>query len=176
MADPLDSIDRAKAEFMRDMRAAMAAACDEGAKLLLDEMKLLTARIDHDLNELRRMGHPYRKDDRPGFPHSDWIVHIQKGDLQGGLKRLPPQVGQLSVTADILSQAKQTWYLLLGTVKMRPRDFVTAALRLRGEEVDRIFQRHFLAAHNGVGTSGTAVMIREIEHPVYPAQLPEAFF
>lgn len=175
MADPFASIDRAKTDFMRDVRAAMTSACDESARLLLDEMKRLTARIDHDLNELRRMGHPYGwgKGRRPGVPHSDWIVHNQRGDLQGGLKMLPPQVSQLSVTSDILSQAKHTWYLLLGTVRMRPRDFVSAAILFRQREVERIFERHFLAAHDRSGTVGQSLSVRLIPHEEYPAQLPE---
>ncbi len=176
MSEPLASIDAAKTAFMRDVRAAMYTACDQGAELLLAEMKTLTSRIDHDLKALRELGHPYGWGNgrEPGNPHPDWIVHMQDGELQGGLKKLPPQVSGLKIESDLLSEAKHTWYLLLGTKKMRPRDFVSAALIMRRDAVAAIFERHFLAVHDRtVGTPSSGAIFMSLgPHDEFPAQLP----
>lgn len=179
MANPLASVNAAKDAFMRDMRAAMYTACDQAASLLLQEMKDLTARIDHDLEQLRKMGHPYGWENgrEPGVPHPDWVVHMQDGELQGGLKKLPPQISGMKIQSDLLSQAKHTWYLILGTKRMRPRDFVSAALILRRDTVAAIFERHFLAVHDSIsGTPSSEAMYLILgPHDEYPAQLPGAF-
>jgi len=179
MADPMASIDAAKAAFMRDVRAAMYVACDQGAELLLAEMKALTARIDHDLKALRDLGHPYGWGNgrEPGTPHADWIVHMQDGELQGGLKKLPPMVSGWKVESDLISEAKQTWYLLLGTKKMRPRDFVSAALIMRRDAVAALFEKHFLAVHDRtVGVPSTAALeMVLLPHDEFPAQLPGGY-
>lgn len=172
MNDPMASIDAAKARVMREVRAAMYQAVDQSAKVLLEEMKLLTSRIDHSLKQLEEMGHPYRQGEAPGNPHPDWIVHLQSGRLQAGLKRLPPVVTTQSIMADLLSEAPYTWYLLLGTRRMRPRDFVSAAMITRGPEIERIFDQHFQSVMDRPIRTGTSMTSRLIEHTLYRAQLP----
>ena len=164
---------------MRDVKAAMVNACDQAAKLLLDEMRQLTSRIDHDLNALARMGHPYGwGKDRfgnervPGRPHPDWIVHIQDGKLQAGLTKNPAYLSGNQIEAQILSKSPYTWYLLLGTRLMRPRDFVSSAIILRQNEVQKIFERAFLAVHDRVVGTVEPLEIHLLEHDEFPAQLP----
>lgn len=176
MPDPMASVDAAKQKLMRDMRAAMTQACDQSATILLDEMKALAARTDHDLKQLAEMGHPYGwgKGREPGDPHPDWIVHLQSGELYGGLKKTPAEVSHLKIRAEIHSEARHTWYVLLGTEKMRPRDFVSAALITREREVQRLFEN---ALAIGLGepsttTTGDPALVTLLPRDEFPAQLP----
>lgn len=156
---------------LRDTRAIMTATLDRAAQLLLDEMRMLTAKVDHDLQALKELGHPYRAKAPQGQPHPDWLVHIQSGDLQAGLKRLPAQVRGGAVEAELHSQAPYTWYLLLGTRYMRPRDFVSAAIINREPDVNALLSRAWAALHEG-SSAAVRFQVTLLDHPVYPAQLP----
>lgn len=171
----IDSFTAAKEKHLREMQFMMASAIDQSANILFAEMKLLTSRIDHDLNDLRRMGHPYRKDDPPGIPHDDWIVHIQNGDLTGGMQRYPVAIMGRKIEAQIVSRAKHTWYLLLGTRKMRPRDFVSASMLIRQDEIERIITNAFLTALGAEAGRRYNLNWKLIAHDTYPAQLPGNF-
>lgn len=170
----MESWIRARDQFLRDSQAAMYQAVNEGGDLLLEEMKRLTMRIDHDLAALRKMGHPYGwgKERPPNVPHSDWIVHLQNGDLYGGLRRLPPEVTNRQVESLILSSAKHTWYLLLGTEKMRPRDFVTAAMMIQEPAINRVFERALAPLLDRTAAGSYQVRVKYLPHDVYPAELP----
>jgi hypothetical protein len=154
-------------------KVVLAVALDKSCELLLDEMKLLTARIDHDLNQLREMGHPYRVTAEQGFPHPDWIVHNQSAGLQEGLKKIPATVLGNQIEAEIISEAYYTWFLLLGTRYMRPRDFVSAAIINREKEVEALIERAWFAVHDGANQPGNSVSVNLILHDLYPAQLPD---
>jgi hypothetical protein len=168
----LNTVKTAIQTNMREMRAAMAVVTDQSAALLLDEMKFLASRIDHDLDQLRRMGHPYAKDKPQGQPHPDWLVHIQSGELQGGLKRGPISISGQVVEAQILSEARHTWFLLLGTSKMRARDFVSAAIIRRRVEIEAMYLRAFMEQLDNPHSGAFRTQVTLIPHPVYPAQLP----
>jgi hypothetical protein len=157
---------------LQDMREAMVEATTDAAILLLQEMEFLTDRIDHDLKQLREMGHPYANRNPQGQPHPDWIVHIQSGDLQRGLKLLPTRMTGGKIEADILSEAPYTWYLLLGTRLMRSRDFVSAALLNRAGDLETIFINAFLSVCDRKVGSAPRMDVRTIPHDVYQAQLP----
>ena len=104
----LQGLRAAASEHLRDMRAAMTVVTDRSAALLLEEMKFLASRIDHDLEQLRQMGHPYAKGKPQGQPHSDWLVHIQSGELFGGLSKQPASISGQVIEAEILSDARHT--------------------------------------------------------------------
>jgi hypothetical protein len=168
----LASIKAATQTHLRDMRAAMVGATNRSAEMLLQEMKFLAARIDHDLEDLRRMGHPYAKGKPQGQPHPDWLVHIQSGDLQGGLKRLPATVTGQKIEAEILSEARHTWFLLLGTRKMRPRDFVSAAIIQRRVEIEAMYLRAFMEQLDKQYPAAFRTEVTLIPHTEQAAQLP----
>jgi hypothetical protein len=161
----------AKDAHLSRMRSEIAFAIDEAADRLYAEMEELISMTDHSLDDLRRMGHPYRRRAPQGFPHSDWLVHNQEGDLVNGLKRLPLSVRNNRIQVSITSSARHTWYLLLGTSKMRPRDFVSAAMINREDEVERIIGRAFMVALGGEPTR-FPLLWKTIPHMTYPAQLP----
>jgi len=168
----LDTLRTAIQLHMRDMRAAMVTATDQSAELLLQEMKFLASRIDHDLEQLRRLGHPYGANKPQGQPHPDWLVHIQSGELQQGLKRRPASLSGNKIEAEIISEARHTWFLLLGTRKMRPRDFVSAAIIKRRGEVEARYVAAFLAQLDTNNGQAFRTQVTLIPHTLYPAQLP----
>src|SRR6185312_2507529 len=92
MADPLQSVRLAQQKHLRDVQEAMVKATRQAGEVVFDAMYEETSLIDHDLAALRRMGHPYRKDDPQGVPHPDWLVHHQSGDLQETLSFRYPVV------------------------------------------------------------------------------------
>jgi hypothetical protein len=168
----LSSVRQAMQAHLAGMREAMVEATTDSAQLLLNEMEFLTDRIDHDLKQLREMGHPYAVRNPQGQPHPDWIVHIQSGDLQKGLKLLPTRLTGGMIEADILSEARHTWYLLLGTRRMRPRDFVSAAIINRRIDVEAIYQRAFVEQLDIKAPGAFRTQVTLIPHPDRPAQLP----
>jgi hypothetical protein len=170
----IDSFKAAKDAHLRLMKSAMMSAIDDAADMVLAEMEELTALTDHTLDDLRRMGHPYRRRAPQGVPHNDWLVHNQSGDLVEGLSRKPLVVKKGSIEVAITSRSKHTWYLLLGTRKMRPRDFVSAAMIIREDEVERIIGRMFMTALGG-DPIRSPLMWKHIPHTTYPAQLPGDF-
>jgi len=171
----LDTLRTATQVHMRDMRAAMVTATDQSAELLLQEMKFLASRIDHDLEQLRRMGHPYAKDKPQGQPHPDWLVHIQSGELQRGLKRRPVSLSGNKIEAEIISEARHTWFLLLGTRKMRSRDFVSAAIINRRSQIEARYVTAFLAQLDFNRGQSFRAQMTLIPHSLYPAQLPGGY-
>ena len=162
----------ARRRFMDSMSMAMTLAVDETADLLLKEMHELTSATDHSLRELGQMGHPYRRGAPQGHPHDDFIVHFQSGRLAKGIVRRPTR-GKRIITAEIHSRSKYTWYLLLGTRYMRPRDFVSAALLIKTKEIAKIMERAHERLHEAYD-SGVAFRPFRIllPHVQYPAQLP----
>lgn len=160
--------------FLRDAEAIMFHAVNTAGDRLLEEMKQLTMRIDHDLEALRKMGHPYGwgADRPPNVPHSDWIVHLQRGDLYGGLRRLPATVTNRQVETLFLSSARHTWYVLLGTRKMRPRDFVTAAMLIQEQSINRLFENALQPLLDRATPGGYQVRVVPLPHDQFPAQLP----
>lgn len=181
MADPLADVKRAYREYRTQARRAMAAATNEAAALLLAEMRALTSAVGPTLADLRRLDHPYAARHSPGTgPTADWIAHTASGDdgrsgeLLGGLRRTRAKASGSVVTAEIHSASAHTWAMLQGSPRMRPRDFVSAALISRAPDVAVAYERAFarLVADYRDGFR-TLVTLVENEHG-RSADLPEA--
>lgn len=173
MANGMESWLRARDQFLADVRGAMERATNEAGDLLLAEMRQLASLVDHDLEELRRMGHPYGwgKGRPANVPHSDWLVHRQNDDLYNGLSRQPAVLFNGRIESEFLSRAPHTWYVLLGTRKMRPRDFVTAAMIIQEQAINGVFE----SALKGLldrAKGGYRVRVTRLPHDIYPVQLP----
>lgn len=150
----------------------MAIATDHAATVVFEEMLAETSLTDHSLQELRKLGHPYRQGAAPGNLHPDWLIHYQKGTLQEGLKRGQVVKYRDSVEAGITSSAPETWYLLLGTRRMRPRDFVSAALIQTQRVTSQIYEFYFKQALDKQNGNRFRVGVNPIPNDRYVAQLP----
>lgn len=175
MASGMESWIKARDMFLRDAQAVLYRAANEAGDLLLDEMKRLASLVDHDLEQLRRMGHPYGwgKGRMPNVPHDDWRVHNQSGTLYGGLGRRPVSILNRQIETEIGSTAKHTWFVLLGTRLMRPRDFVTAAMIIQEQAINRVFESALKTLMDRTTGGGYRVRKVGLPHEEFPAQLPK---
>lgn len=169
----MESVDQAASRIMREMEAVMAAAANEAADLLLHQMVRLTSLLDHTLKDLAAMGHPYRAKSPMGSgPHPDYMLHSQSNQLAEGLYALPVKKSGFVFTAEIHSDAPHTWFVLLGTRKMRARDFVSAALITERALVGHMLEMAFRHVLSGGEAAGFEPEIHLIPHDGQPAQLP----
>ena len=172
MPDPLADVKRANREFLAKARTTLRTATNEAAAVLLAEMRGLASAVGPTLAELQAADHPYSVRHAPGSgPTADWIVHTtsgadgRTGELLAGLQRTRARVAGGVVTAEIHSDADHTWALLQGSPRMRPRDFVSAALVSREVDVAELYQRAFTALVEGYrGDYRTEVTLVENEH------------
>ncbi|MBI4708244.1 MAG: hypothetical protein HY761_10040 [Candidatus Omnitrophica bacterium] len=107
---------------------------------------------DHNLPYLRKIGHPYAaRHGGQGMSIHDpyWLVHTQGGRL---LASKSSGVIEASVTGSTLkagafvkldeSQAKYALYLIYGTSKMIPRDFMTGSLMQEKNKLQDYLQQN----------------------------------
>lgn len=172
MADPLASIRMAQQQHLREVTEAMRVATDHAAEIVFDEMLAETSLVDHSLEELRKMGHPYKQGKPQGQPHPDWLVHHQTGELQEGLSRTAAAVRSGGVEAEIHSEAPYTWYLLLGTRYMRPRDFVSASLYKSKGAVQKVYEYYFKGTLDTQKSEHYQMNVVPVFHEEYDPQLP----
>lgn len=107
--------------------------------MLKDEIRQNISMQDHDLESLRRLGHPYRSGG-PGLHHPEsYKVHIQSGQLvtslKQGIEEAGIELGTLKAGAWSgvdENIAPQALYVFWGTSKMVPRDFLSPALKAVG--------------------------------------------
>jgi len=163
--------------FRKDARKAMTQATNAASRLVFDEMKGLAGSIDHTLEDLRRLGHPYSWHFRGTPPHPDYVVHVQREghgeSLLQGLQRLPARYQGGVIRSEIHSHAQHTWYVLLGTRFMRPRDFVTAALIVQRRKVADLYEQAHAALHDRSRSGGFLITLQKMAHDEFPAELPE---
>ena len=170
--DALTSVRQAKEAHLKQMQEAMAVATDHAATVVWEAMLQETALTDHSLQELKKLGHPYSQNKAAGNLHPDWLIHYQKGDLQDGLKRGSVVQYRDSVEVGITSASDHTWYLLLGTRRMRPRDFVSAALIQTQRATSQIYEFYFKSVLDSKGSGRFKVGVNPIPNDRYVAQLP----
>lgn len=171
--DALANVRQAKEAHLKQMQEAMAIATDHAATVVYEAMLAETALTDHSLQELRKLGHPYRQGAAPGNLHPDWLIHYQKGALQEGLKQGQVTKYRDSVEVGITSAAPETWYLLLGTRRMRPRDFVSAALIQTQKATSAIYEFYFKAALDKQVGSRYRIGVSPVPNDRYIPQLPK---
>lgn len=117
---------------MKMMIPINQANCIKGVnlagELLETNMKKHASLTDHSLKDLADMGHPYstRKSKDSG-PHPDYEVHSQSGTLQENIiKNWYSTNTMAGVEVGVLeSDVPYIKYLIEGTAKMRPRDFIS---------------------------------------------------
>ena len=140
MAEPIVLAQHHFEKVQEAMEEALRDANRRAAEVLLAAMEKAISLQDHSLEELRQMGHPYRRNAPRNQPHPDYLVHSQEGDLFFGLEIEHGQTGGVIISDGIVSHAEHTLHVLLGTRYMRPRDFVTYALDQTQDEVDHLYR------------------------------------
>jgi len=116
--------------FTRHVNSVMG-----GVKQMLDgEVTKNMSLTCHDLGDLRRLGHPYGHGPREYKPLHDpnWQVHKQTGELlaskKSGVIEADIRGGTLMAGAWVGLDTEYVDYLIWGTSKMIPRDFMMESL------------------------------------------------
>lgn len=174
MADPLADFKRAARQFERDVARAMAQATRASSRVLAEEMEGLAGAIDHSLQDLADLGHPYSAQLPKGSaPHPDFIIHDQSGDFLGSIGPEPVRTDENVTVGGVHITDRKAEWLLLGTPAMRPRDNVSAAIIYQEDMVAEIYQKAHAAVHDEPGTQAGFRMDVELgDHGAYPAELP----
>lgn len=175
MADPLASIKQARIDFLLRLEVAMSAALTQAAQLLMEEMELLTSLTDHSLEDLRALDHPYSWRHEAGGLHPDWETHRQNAGgpvLTESFYIDPARKKGKRIIVGIANSDPTLWYLLMGTERMRPRDFGTAAVIHLKEEIGTLIRAaHAIVHDSSRGYTGLDLTFKPIKHK-RPAQLP----
>lgn len=136
----IKNIDRYGGGFIKAVNTDMKHA----ASILGLRIEKNISSTDHTLEDLRKMGHPYAGRD-PNPPHKpEYIVHTQSGELlQGlfsGIKPASITGGELEAAAfaGISDEVEHATYVIFGTSKMIPRNFLIGSL---GEVQEQIFKK-----------------------------------
>ncbi len=127
----VDNITKFSGNFLKHVNKVMAHVKDELDSEVTKNMSLK----DHSLSDLRKMGHPYRIGG-PGLHHpTPWQVHTQSGSLLGSktsgtidasfLGTALKAAAYVKLNESIAEHAK---YVIWGTSKMIPRDFLSGSL------------------------------------------------
>jgi hypothetical protein len=166
-------------QFERKLVQAMAKATRSAADILLEEMRGLTGAVGTSLEDLARADHPYAKRHAPGSgPFADWITHIQKGDLHAGLVIGNEIITKAGIEVEIHSASSHTWYVVQDARasdagRMRPRDFVSAAIINQFDRVTMILARAHANVHDTSEIQPFLPYVELIEHGGVSADLPE---
>lgn len=122
----IQNIGMVKRRFDRAIKINVKKATEKVYKRTLKNCGLTC----HSLERLAKMGHPYSVMN-PNNPHSPvYLVHKQTGNLRNSIQRntenFPNKsTGYISINEE---QAHYASYVILGTSKMIPRDFLTGSL------------------------------------------------
>lgn len=127
-------------------------------------VRLNSSLADHSLRELRRLGHPYAaQGGRAAIHDPKWLVHNQGGLLSAAIFK---QVEEARIEAGVLTasaivgvdeaKAPYAGYVVFGTSKMVPRDFLGESLEQFRPEADRFLKDNLRDLSFYVGARGTS--------------------
>jgi hypothetical protein len=116
------------------------------------EITMSASLMDHSLADLRKMGHPYAK--RHGLQgmhihDPNWLVHTQGGSLlaskYSGIDEASVENSKLHAGAFVglnPNIAEHAPYVIFGTSKMIPRDFLTGSLLKAKDQLVLVIQNN----------------------------------
>ena len=129
--------------FLNEVNADM-----ERVRKLLDERIGRNISLsDHSLSDLADLGHPYAARAPQAIHQPDYQVHVQSGKMlaskHSGVKPASVSAGKLTATAyaGVSDQVEHALYVVLGTSKMIPRDFLTGSLNEVKDQTINILRR-----------------------------------
>ena len=173
MAD-LKDFNQGLKKFEQDMENAMARATWVASGILMEEMAELASAVDHSLEDLRRLGHPYGQEKPPNEPHEDWIIHHQSGDFVSSIARVPVDVASDFITGGVKVTDRKAEWLLLGTPTMRPRAADTAAVIYQEDAVAEAYRAAHAAVHDEPAVQEGFRMDVDLRTYEHPTELPES--
>jgi len=120
MADIFDRLSK-------NVKKALEEGIQEAADILEDKIIDNASLTDHSLKDLEKLGHPYARTDPQRIHSPEYQVHIQDGDLVESIGQEKVKPGEINVGVDD-AKARHAKFVIQGTSKMVPRDFVTGSL------------------------------------------------
>jgi hypothetical protein len=102
---------------------------------------------DHSLSDLAAMGHPYSRKSPQALHDPNWQVHEQSGKMRRGLtsgtEDANVSFGKLSAEAyaGINESVEHAPYVVFGTSKMIPRDFLHGSLQEVRDQAVQLLSR-----------------------------------
>ena len=111
-------------------------------RLLFAAVKQNVSLTDHSLDDLRRLGFPYRSISPVIIHRPRYAVHKQDGDLESAIIQVISKTSKgrkVSIEVDE-SVAPHARHVILGTSRMVARDFLTGSLRASREEMFNIVE------------------------------------
>jgi hypothetical protein len=123
--------------FLREVNIDM-----EKAELILKgKIKDNISNTDYTLEDLAKMGHPYARRSPKSIHNPDYIVHCQSGEMLSGLGSGTKKASVKGTTleaeayAGISDNVEHAKYVIYGTSKMVPRDFLKGSLEEVGQKI-----------------------------------------
>ena len=113
---------------------------------------------DHSLEDLADLGHPYAKRAPQHLHDPDWMVHTQSGGMLSGLYSgttdlsISGGTAVASAFSGIEEAIEYAIFVIMGTSKMIPRDFLNGSLEEIRDQVFQTLQRslsHAVVSFNG---------------------------
>jgi len=120
----------------------MQRAVETGTNQLFSRILERSTLTDHTLADLEAMDHPYSTRKPQQIHDPNWSVHTQEGSLAAATQKSVVHVGNESTGKVALNEsvAPHARYVIMGTVKMIPRDFLRGSLDELREDLKKLIR------------------------------------
>lgn len=135
----IQNIGMIQSRFDKVIKRNVGIATDKVYKRVLKNIGLTC----HSLKRLAEMGHPYALKD-PRVPHSPiYLVHKQSANLRESIGKKVQSLKSGTSGYIFIDEEKAPYarYVILGTSKMIPRDFLSGSLEEMKDEVFEIIRK-----------------------------------
>jgi hypothetical protein len=135
------------------VRTHLKMAADQAVGILHDATVENCSLTCHSLEDLARLGHPYSTRYEQDYLHDDSKLHIQSGWLISNIEKISEVDSKRVLIAVGVDEAKVEYigWLIDGTWKMRPRDFLGNTFLQEREKLLRIIKYGIV---EGLGSRG----------------------
>ena len=131
--------------FQQSVRKGCTRVVDEVADYLFQKVRENVSHTEMSLADLQRAGHPYARRHGKIKPLVEpwYAVFIRSGALRNALFKKLARSGVGHVVASIgvdTDKAPHAAYVIFGTSRMLPRDFITETIRDEAHNVRRLVE------------------------------------